>query len=54
MCGFVAHYSANFADESHIGFPRNLKIQSGMSFIIVIICVLGWLVPALKNGADVK
>ncbi len=25
-----------------------------MFFLVVIICVLGWLGPALKNGADIN
>ena len=35
-------------------FPATKKNYCTMAFIIMILCVFGWLGQALKDGADVK
>ena len=54
MGHIIAHHKTNFADESHDGFPRNSKSNCNMAFIIMILCVFGWLGQALKDGANIK
>ena len=54
MGHIIAHNLTNFVDESHDGFPRNSKSNCNMAFIIMILCVFGWLGQALKDGADIK
>ncbi len=50
----MAHRFSNFAGESHSGFFENLLNHTYMAFIIMILCVFGWLGQALGKGADLK
>lgn len=45
---------ANFANEGHSGFPCHSTNLSIMSILIAIICLFAWIVPALKDGSNIK